>query len=427
MLLSVRAASIIFNVHHELTSWPGPGTSPTPIGTQQAFLYAPLVYVDYNPQDPSKEYQGRGMTLISITSPGSGPVALRQGDLVIPGTEIGFGGFSAVLGRKSLSSDQAADDNGRDVYLFGITPAGLQLARVDITDLSTYSAFAFWSPKDRTFVSSSPKTGQIANDAIYMPGSFSSGTVFYSPYFSTFLMLYFNHKGDSTFYIRYLDLHSPADPADKTWQQGGKEGKGIEPDDAEALLYYAWSEEQILYTSPTGKGGYNYAGTCHPQFFNTQYFAPSLYPPNTPAKDRRNDWYGAGLVSQEAAGGRDGKYLLLGWTSQRKKGVYEVQLAVAEFGDIPEGPGYSSGGGKGQQGGGKAATGTTKGATPTRDPKVVSGTITLPSDPKELAQVIVHWMETGRLTNVGVSIASGLGSWLLLMQLAGLITVMLRW
>jgi hypothetical protein len=41
--------------------------------------------VDYQPQDPSKEYQARGMTLITITIPDTrkgGPVALRNGDLV---------------------------------------------------------------------------------------------------------------------------------------------------------------------------------------------------------------------------------------------------------------------------------------------------------------------------------------------------------
>jgi len=68
-----------------LSGHTGPGTSPTPISTTQAFMYAPLVYVDYQPQDPAKEYQARGMTLITITLPDTrkgGPVALRKGDLV---------------------------------------------------------------------------------------------------------------------------------------------------------------------------------------------------------------------------------------------------------------------------------------------------------------------------------------------------------
>ena len=70
----------------------------------QAFLYAPLVYVDSKPKDPSKEYQARGMTLITITAPDSGPIATRQGDLIIPGTEVAFGGFSPLLGFKSTDS-----------------------------------------------------------------------------------------------------------------------------------------------------------------------------------------------------------------------------------------------------------------------------------------------------------------------------------
>ena len=361
------------------------------------------------------------MTLISITAPANGPVALRQGDLIIPGTEIGFGGFSTVVGRKSIGSGQVNDDGARDLYLFGVTPSGLQLARVDINDLSTFSSFTFWSPKDRKFVSNPPKPSQIANGAIYMPGSFSSGTVFYSPYFSTFMMLYFNHKGDSTFYARYLNLTSSlpndgdSDEDKKVWQVGGKNGHGIDAEDAEALLHYSWSEEQTLYTSPAGKGGYNYAGTCHPEFFNTQYFAPSLYPSKTPDKDRRNEWYGSDFVTQEDAGA-DGKYLLLSWTSQRKKGVYEVRLAVAEFDDIPVGPGSP------EKQHGKAGMETTKGATPTKDPKV-----TLPSDPKESAAFLRHWIETGKVPNDGTGLSPGLGTWLITIGTAGLILRWLTW
>ena len=36
------------------------------------------------------------MTLITITAPDGGPVPVRQGDLIIPGTEVAFGGFSTL-------------------------------------------------------------------------------------------------------------------------------------------------------------------------------------------------------------------------------------------------------------------------------------------------------------------------------------------
>lgn len=318
-----------------------PGTAPTSISTDQSFLFAPLVYVDMHPQDPAKEYQGRGMTLIAITATPSGPVATRQGNLVIPGTEIGFGGFTSVLGRKPTEGSLDKDNESRDVYLFGVTDSGLQIARTDVSDLSQFSKYSFWDPASMKFTDSPPKKGLIDNKKIYMPGTFSSGSVFYSPYFRTFIMIYFNKQVDSTFYIRYLDLSAPL-KKDSTWKAGGKHGKSIEAEDAEALVCYSWSAQQKLYASPPGKGGFNYAGSPHPEFFNKQFFAKSLYPESTPDKDRYNDWYGSSLVSEDEANGQDGKYLLVSWTSQKKAGmkdgVWEIQLALVEFDDIPKDP-----------------------------------------------------------------------------------------
>ncbi|KAG8531518.1 uncharacterized protein KY384_003147 [Bacidia gigantensis] len=317
-----------------------PGTSPTPISVDQAFLFAPLVYVDYKPQDPSKEYQGRGMTLISITASNDGPVATRQGDLIIPGTQIGFGGFTTLVGRKSAET-ASNDDGERDLYLLGVTNAGLQLARVGINNLATFSSYVFWDPSSQKFTSTRPKPGMIDNTKIYMPGTFTSGSVFYSPYFETFIMIYYNKHADSTFYIRFLDLTRPI-LKDKTWRPGGRDGQGIEAEDVEALVRYTWSPEQILYKSTPGKGGFNYAGTPHPEYFNRQYFAKSLYPDKTAEKDRRNEWYGSNFMSEDDANGKDGKFLLLSWTSQKKggmdTGIYEIVLAAVEFGDIPENP-----------------------------------------------------------------------------------------
>lgn len=114
----------------------------------QAFLYASLVYVDSKPQDPSKEYQARGKTLITITTPDSGPIATRQGDLIIRGTEVAFGGFSTLLGYKSMDSATDPDNGDRDVYLLVMTNNSLQLARADLTDFSKYT---FWNPKSQNF------------------------------------------------------------------------------------------------------------------------------------------------------------------------------------------------------------------------------------------------------------------------------------
>ncbi|KAL6717044.1 hypothetical protein ACLMJK_004958 [Lecanora helva] len=314
-----------------------PGTSPTSISTSAAFLFAPLVYVDYKPQDPSKEYQARGMTIIAITAPDTGPIARRQGDLIIPGTEIPYGGFSSLMGFKSTSHATDQDKGERDVYLIGLTDAGLHLARAGINDLTDFSKYTFWRPRDQNFSADPPKPTIKDTADVYVPGSFTSGNIFYSPYFQTFIMIYFNKMVDSTFYARYLQLNKPLG-SDPTWAAGGKNGKGIIAEDVEALVKYHWSDEQKLYKSPTGKGGFNYAGNAHPEYFNTQYFPRSLYSSNSNSAQRRNAWYGSSIVSEEAGGG-DGKNILLSWTSQLSggldNGIYQIELALLTFDDIP--------------------------------------------------------------------------------------------
>ena len=123
------------------------------------------------------------------------------------------------------------------------------------------------------------------------------------------------------------------------WIEGGKEGKGIVQEDVEALVKYTWSPQQTLYMSPLGKGGFNYAGTAHPEYFNRQYFAQSLYPDNTPSEQRRNEWYGSTTLSEDDAGG-DGRHLLISWTAQLQggtdNGIYQIWLAKVEFDIISE-------------------------------------------------------------------------------------------
>ncbi|KAL8943493.1 MAG: hypothetical protein Q9216_001028 [Gyalolechia sp. 2 TL-2023] len=316
-----------------------PGTSPTPYSTSEAFLFAPLVYVDSKPQDPSKEYQARGMTLISVSTSSKGPDASRQGDLIIPGKEVPYGGFSSLLGYTSTANRQ--DLTKRDVYLLGITDGGLQLARAKIEKLAEFSAYRFWDPVQLKFIKKPPKLDEKNYRKIYLPGSFTYGSVFYSPYFYTFIMVYFNKFVDSTFRIRFLDLNSPVGD-DPIWPKKGKRGNGVAPEDIEALTKYAWSPEQELYKSPPSKRGFNYAGMAHPEYFNRHYFAPTLYPKGTSASRRRNDWYGSNEITEKDAGG-DGKHLLLSWTAQLRggfgSGIYQVQLAKVEFDAIPDNPG----------------------------------------------------------------------------------------
>ena len=284
------------------------------------------------------------MTLITITAPESGPVATRQGDLIIPGTEVAFGGFSTLVGYRSTDTTTDKDGSDRDVYLLGMTNFGLQLARVGLDDISDYAKYSFWNPEGRNFSSNPPQPSLSENSQIYLPGSFSSGSIFYSVYFQTFIVAYFNKMVDSTFYVRYLQLDDPLGK-DPTWISGGKNGRGVEAEDAEALVKYTWSAEQLLYASPPSQGGFNYAGMAHPEYFNTQYYPQSLYFEGTKVqKKQQNLWYGSEVVAESENGALDGKYLLLSWTAQIQKsggldnGIYQVQLAVIEFDTVPQNP-----------------------------------------------------------------------------------------
>ncbi|KAL8690797.1 MAG: hypothetical protein Q9218_003846 [Villophora microphyllina] len=336
--INFSSDEIDFNEKHKgierVAIWPG--TNPVPYSTSKAYLLAPLVYVDSRPRDPSKRYQARGMTLLSITAPSSGPTARRQANMIIPGKEVAYGGFSSLLGYTTTAKQQDLSD--RDVYLVGTADGGLQLARARVADLTDFSKYTFWDPVQLRFTTKPPKPDEKDYRKVYLPGSFSYGSVFYSPYFKTFITVYFNKFVDSTFRIRYLDLNDPVGN-DPVWPKRGKHGKGIAPEDTESLVKYGWSPEQELYRSPPGKGGFNYAGLAHPEYWNRQYYAPSLYPTSTSASHRRNPWYGSKVISEKTAGG-DGKHLLLSWTSQMKGGfnggIYQIQLAKVEFGTIPQ-------------------------------------------------------------------------------------------
>ena len=190
------------------------------------------------------------MTLITIDAPAAGPVAIRRGDLIIPGTEIAFGGFSTLLGRQSVTTSAGNDNGSPDVYLIGMTDGGLQLARVGIDHIKTFNRYTFWRP-GKGFTNTPPSLKTSDPSQMYLPGTYSSGSVFYSPYFGTFLMIYFNKMTDSNFYIRYLDLESVQDDS-QVWTKGGRNGQGIVPEDVEALVVYNWSDEQKLYASPPG-------------------------------------------------------------------------------------------------------------------------------------------------------------------------------
>ena len=299
-----------------------------------ALLYAPLVYVDGTAQKAANKYVGRGMTLVSITAPSSGPQASRVTELLFPDASVQFGGFAALVGTASVESAQTRAAGDRDVYVLGMTAAGLQLARVPLDDVAELASYAYFDPRNGSFTGDAPRANVTDAEDVYLAGTFSSGSVFFSAYFSTFVMIYFNKMTDSTFYGRLLDLSRPRAKTPSRWLAGGKDGRGIGAQDVEALAWYGWSDEQVLYKSGPGSGGYNYAGVAHPEYYNRRYYADA--PPFTTQIQQDggvNGWYGDGEVAEDQAGG-DGRHVLLSWTSQEHGGLYQILLARIEFEDM---------------------------------------------------------------------------------------------
>ena len=308
----------------------------TPVELSRAIMYVPIMEVDFKPREPAEKFKPQGATLITIEMAESVPRAVRHGDAIDSNSEFAYGTFACLLGMPPADSKGRVDERRRNVYLFGPAKSGLQLATVDLRDARDSTKFTFYDPGRRSFSDQMPD-GRTSDPAqVYLPGTFATGNVFFSPYFKTFLLVYFNKMADSTFYIRFLDLNQPVDGDHGVWAKGGKDRQGISAEDAEALVKYAWSPDETLYVTPHGKS-FNYAGNAHPQYFNRRFFPQSLYPEDAPPEDRRNEWYGSTVIDEGSAGS-DGKYLLLSWTSRldmkSNAGAYEVCLAVVKFGDL---------------------------------------------------------------------------------------------
>ena len=309
----------------------------------RALLYAPVVLVDRDPEDPRVMFVPRGVTTVWVAAPDEGPLAIRSNALLFPEDHVPYGVFAAVVGSPSVDTAAFRANDDLDVYAFAAAESGLYLARVTLDEVDDPAAYTYFRASERRFVTEAPGFYNEDEGEMYLPGTFTSGNVFFSPFFRTFVIIYMNRMVDSTFYIRHLDLENPLDPESTIWRQGGKRSEGITAEDVEALVKYAWSAEQVLYKSPPGPGGFNYLGAAHPEYFSRQYYPASRrYKTGERHPDTNGgEWYGSGEVPESDAGG-DGRHLLLSWTSQIRggldTGIYEIQLARVEFGDVPERP-----------------------------------------------------------------------------------------
>ncbi|KAI9894706.1 MAG: hypothetical protein M1814_002062 [Vezdaea aestivalis] len=326
------------NGNERIAIWPN--TAPAAIDRYNALLYAPLIYVDPTPINPTKHYISRGMTQITITAPLEGPQAVRgQSGLVFPGDAIQFGGFAMLPAYPSLEAPNSNDN--RDLYLLGVTDNGLQLCRVAIAKSKDFEAMSYWSPRNQSFSKIAPRPDVKEKEELYIPGSFSSGSLFYSPYFKTFLLVYFDHFADSLFLVRYLNLSAPFDSTSKIWPAGGRQGGGVFHEDVEALVHYSWSDSQLLFNTTPKAGGFNYAGVAHPEYFNRAYYPTTdyYYPPGQVFGEKRGEWYGESVIPEAQAGG-DGRNLLVSWTAQLKggvdSGIYQPHVGLVRFDDIPQ-------------------------------------------------------------------------------------------
>jgi hypothetical protein len=251
-----------------------------------------------------------------------------------------FGCFASIIGRASQCyNGESTACRQRHIFLLGVWDDGLQLARLPLQDISKFEdAYDFWQSDSCTF---SPKgdTFNLSTATSYLQGSFSSGSVFYSPIFKTFLMVYMTADADSTIYVRYLDLNALSCTSNSTsWQKGGINGHGITMEDAEAIIHYQWSNSQVLFKTPIpnhSAPSYNYAAIAHPEYFNRQYYQPWMYMNGGIDSTMRSPWLGHEVVAEAAAGG-DGRHLMVSWTMEGKYG-YEIVMASVEFEQVQEG------------------------------------------------------------------------------------------
>lgn len=85
--------------------------------------------------------------------------------------------------------------------------------------------------------------------------------LFYSPHHATFIMVYLTCDADNTFYYRYLNASTAIRPS----YAGGDPNS----DYVENIVKYAWSEQEVLYKTPTPPVSFIYAGAVHAGYFGT--------------------------------------------------------------------------------------------------------------------------------------------------------------
>jgi len=167
--------------------------------------------------------------------------------------------------------------------------------------------YTYFDTASRVFNSISPS--HDSHTATFLNGTFSSGNLFFSEFYQTFLIVYFNRLVDNSFYIRFLDRQHPLyimKAGRIQYDAGWPINKTLTAGDVEAIGHYTWSGQYKLYETEQGKGGFSYAGSVGVDYFSG--------------------------LGEEEKGRNNTSWVLLTWTEQTGERIeYKTGGAVVGF------------------------------------------------------------------------------------------------
>jgi hypothetical protein len=204
--------------------------------SKKAFAIAPVSIQssqEVEQEQPSRELYS---SIYTITAHHDGPHVERTVPKLWHAGEVLYGTFTTCLGRDNKLYFVATEGD------FNTGNCGLKLARADWNTYLDKTKWEFWTGD--TWVSTPPKPHEAKP---IIDGMYSSGDVFFSPYFGTYLAVFHNKFADST--IRYKYALPDAEG------NVGLTGK--------------WSDEFELHDTKDqicGGYGYNFAGHAYPHY-----------------------------------------------------------------------------------------------------------------------------------------------------------------
>lgn len=185
-------------------------------------------------------------TVVQIEIGAFGPVATRPVQTLFTAREPQFGSFSCFLGVDGYLYTFASITNTA-------ASNGLKMARVPNTEPSTLSAYEYWSGSEWTTTMPAYDDGGVSNifsfssdfsGVEYGPGE---GDIFYNPFYEVYMIIFglTDAAIDNGVYLTYS-----------------------------SSLTSGWSTPELIYTTPTLSGGYNYNVHAYPMYDPTGRVIP---------------------------------------------------------------------------------------------------------------------------------------------------------